>query len=230
VPAWCDRVLYWVRDKNVKLEQSAYTSSDSVMFSDHKPVISSFRLSVKTIDKQRKLVVYDEMLKDSDRKANNLLPQVSLSQTEVHFGSVAFGYAAISKLTIKNTGLSSTRFHFSSQHQTLKDTDISENWLNVTPKSSFIEIGGEVLVTLQACVKNEEAMKIKTRTSISCILILSLDQGRDYFIVVTATYMPPTLATNDSTNEPAKLLATNPGEDNEQWLIDFGDTPGTSAK
>lgn len=90
----------------------------------------------------------------------------------------------------------------------------------MTPKSSFIEIGDEKLVTLQACVKNEEAKNIKTRTKISCILVLSLDQGRDYFIVVTATYMPPTI-TVDGTNTPAKLLAENPGEDNEQWLIDF---------
>lgn len=30
VPAWCDRVLYWTRDKNVKIEQTSYKSAESV--------------------------------------------------------------------------------------------------------------------------------------------------------------------------------------------------------
>jgi phosphatidylinositol-bisphosphatase len=83
VPAWCDRILYWTRDKNVKIEQNAYTSSDSVTFSDHKPVISLFNLAVKKVDKNKRMKVYDELLKETDRQANNLLPQVALSRTEV---------------------------------------------------------------------------------------------------------------------------------------------------
>lgn len=85
MPAWCDRILYWTRDKNVKIKQSAYTSSDAFVFSDHKPVSSSFNLSVKTVDRQKRLDVYVESLKETDRKANNLLPQITLSKTEVSF-------------------------------------------------------------------------------------------------------------------------------------------------
>lgn len=91
----------------------------------------------------------------------------------------------------------------------------------MTPKSSFIEKDGEVLVTLQVCVKNDEAVDITKRTPISCILILSLDQGRDYFIVVDAAYVPPILLKDDNTRVRTHSLVENPGEDNEKWLIDF---------
>jgi hypothetical protein len=40
---------------------------------------------VKTVDRQKRLDVYVESLKETDRKANNLLPQITLSKTEVSF-------------------------------------------------------------------------------------------------------------------------------------------------
>lgn len=91
VPAWCDRILYWTRDKNVKLQQKTYSSQSDVTFSDHKPVTSLFALAVKQVDPDKRLAIYDEMLKETDKRANNLLPSISLSQTEVrvlwnHFG------------------------------------------------------------------------------------------------------------------------------------------------
>jgi len=165
-------------------------------------------------------------LKEADRKVNDLLPKLKLSQTDVHFGDIYFEEAIIATVTIKNTGLTSTRFNFSSQHQTsVKDSRVTENWVTVTPKSSFIEIDAEILITIQACVKNEEVLKIKSRTPISCALVLSLDGGRDYFILVDAIFVPGSLPHNGT--EPNKT--TNPDDDDEKWLIDFNDT-GPSAK
>ncbi|KAI6182470.1 IPPc domain-containing protein [Aphelenchoides bicaudatus] len=238
VPAWCDRILYWTRGKHVKIDQASYTCSNSVTvsfdcfqisFPTTSPVNSLFNLAVKTVDKKKRLMIYDELLKETDRMANNLLPQVSLSQTEVAFGEVEFDSALIASLVIKNTGQTSTRFHFSSQHQTKENVNISPTWLTETPNSSFIERGDEVVVTLQACVNNEEAIKIKERTNIACILILSLDQGRDYFIVVNATYVPPNLSTSGGSNSIANLTLNKPNDDNEDWLIDFGEASKTSA-
>lgn len=49
VPAWCDRILYHQTNKNVHIEQLSYNSSGSVLFSDHKPVHSVFRLTIKQV-------------------------------------------------------------------------------------------------------------------------------------------------------------------------------------
>lgn len=32
IPAWCDRILYWIRDKNVRIEQITYTSAENGIF------------------------------------------------------------------------------------------------------------------------------------------------------------------------------------------------------
>jgi inositol-1,4,5-trisphosphate 5-phosphatase len=45
VPSWCDRILYYRRDK-AKLKVLSYASADLVE-SDHKPVYGVFRIKCK---------------------------------------------------------------------------------------------------------------------------------------------------------------------------------------
>lgn len=84
MPAWCDRILYWLRDRKcIRVEQLSYNSVERVTFSDHKPVCSTFLLTVKRIDHRKRDAVYEEVLRESDKRANELLPQITLSQNEV---------------------------------------------------------------------------------------------------------------------------------------------------
>ncbi|PIO65045.1 hypothetical protein TELCIR_13305, partial [Teladorsagia circumcincta] len=83
VPAWCDRILWWTRDPETRLKVSHYESADWVIISDHKPVRAAFKLGVRKIDQEKADKLYDEAIREADRKANELLPQVSLSMTEV---------------------------------------------------------------------------------------------------------------------------------------------------
>lgn len=50
-PAWCDRILYKTRPKQIKnvtleLEQTSYKSHPTYMLSDHRPVSSEFMIKV----------------------------------------------------------------------------------------------------------------------------------------------------------------------------------------
>lgn len=83
VPAWCDRILYFVKDKDVKLKQTQYRSHESIKFSDHKPVSTLFLAEVRTEDKAKKAQVLAELYREGDRETNKLVPSVSLSQTDV---------------------------------------------------------------------------------------------------------------------------------------------------
>lgn len=83
VPAWCDRILYWTRDKSVRVQQILYKSIEHIVFSDHKPVCSIFDLTVKLIDEEKRNIIYEDLLREADKRANELLPQISLSQTDV---------------------------------------------------------------------------------------------------------------------------------------------------
>ena len=83
VPAWCDRVLFWTRDKTVKVEQKAYRSVESINFSDHKPVCSLLEMKTKIVDRKKRNAVHEEVLRESDKKVNDMLPQITLSKSEV---------------------------------------------------------------------------------------------------------------------------------------------------
>uniref|UniRef100_A0AC34EZC5 Inositol polyphosphate-related phosphatase domain-containing protein n=1 Tax=Panagrolaimus sp. ES5 TaxID=591445 RepID=A0AC34EZC5_9BILA len=189
IPAWCDRILYWTKDKKIKISQNEYSSVEKVVFSDHKPVRASFVLGSKIVNEQKKAKVYEEVLREGDKKANEMLPQIELSATEFNFGNVYYRSAIVRTLTIKNTGKSGTRFSFAPTHQ---DESLPKNWLTITPKSSYIEAGADVEINLQVLVSDEEARKIsipgKSEFALTCILIISLDQGRDYFVVCEARY------------------------------------------
>lgn len=185
VPAWCDRILYWIKDKNVKIEQKSYHSLEKVTLSDHKPVCSNFVLQAKTIDPVKKADIYEKMLRESDRKANELLPQVNLSCTEHDFGKIFYQEPAVFVLEIQNTGLTPTHFVFKPSGK----NESFENWLTITPKSSFLDVGTTIEVTIQASIDDEELCRITADvTQLSTILVLHLDGGRDYFVIVSATY------------------------------------------
>ncbi|KAI1718146.1 endonuclease/Exonuclease/phosphatase family domain-containing protein [Ditylenchus destructor] len=186
IPAWCDRILYWTRDKCIKVQQSNYTSIEKVIFSDHKPVCCTFRMEVKRIDHQKRNAIYEELLRDADRRSNDMLPMISLSQTEFKFGEVYFDQPAIAILGIKNTGQTPTRFFFAKQHQ---DNNTPKNWLTgIVPPIP----------------------------DLSCILVLRLDQGRDYFVVINAKY-----AGTKKDTESEKIVNDNAARDD--WLIDLGE-------
>uniref|UniRef100_A0A914XV84 OCRL-1/2 ASH domain-containing protein n=1 Tax=Panagrolaimus superbus TaxID=310955 RepID=A0A914XV84_9BILA len=118
-----------------------------------------------------------------------MLPQIELSATEFNFGKVYYRSAVVRTLTIKNTGRSGTRFSFALAQQ---DESLPKNWLTITPQSSYIEAGADVEINFQVLVSDEEAHKIsipgKSEFALTCILIISLDQGRDYFVVCEAKY------------------------------------------
>ncbi|VDM53135.1 unnamed protein product [Angiostrongylus costaricensis] len=85
VPAWCDRILWWTRDPDTLLKTQRYESVERIFISDHKPVRASFTIKVRSIDQEKADQLYDEAIREADRRANELLPQVSLSITEVSF-------------------------------------------------------------------------------------------------------------------------------------------------
>lgn len=52
-PSWCDRILYSSSNSS-KIVKDRYTSKSNINYSDHKPVFSTFKLSVRKEDKNKK--------------------------------------------------------------------------------------------------------------------------------------------------------------------------------
>lgn len=82
----------------MKLQQTSYTSIEKVCFSDHKPVCSTFKLVVKLIDYEKRNNVYEDVLRETDKRANDLLPAISLSENEVFVFLIIQIYFLLTKI------------------------------------------------------------------------------------------------------------------------------------
>lgn len=78
IPAWCDRILYKGDMEDIEVDH--YTSHPDILFSDHMPVSSLFRIAVKKIDKRRYDNIYKEVV--SEISGSTVPPNYGLTATE----------------------------------------------------------------------------------------------------------------------------------------------------
>ncbi|KAJ1349094.1 hypothetical protein KIN20_004544 [Parelaphostrongylus tenuis] len=211
VPAWCDRILWWTRDADIILKTRGYESVERVFISDHKPVRASFSIKVRSIDQDKANRLYDEAIREADRRANELLPQVSLSMTEVDFGEVHFLEPCTHLITIHNTGKSTVRFKFIVR----PERGICAKWLQITPPHYVIPVGQSTQISLTVMIDRNIAWELND-TILQDILVMSLENGRDYFMPVVARYYPRCFGVSIE-----QLLRRK--AETEENLIDFGD-------
>ncbi|GAB5363569.1 hypothetical protein AAMO2058_000894900 [Amorphochlora amoebiformis] len=59
MPAWCDRILW--RAQNAEVRQRWYRREESLMASDHKPVVAYFDVSLRVTDPDKQAKVFEEI-------------------------------------------------------------------------------------------------------------------------------------------------------------------------
>lgn len=76
-PAWCDRILWWtapgVEPRHCR--QLFYGSTDHLLSSDHKPVMSLFEVAVKTTIRDRRAAVVADITRQLDAMENRAMPK-----------------------------------------------------------------------------------------------------------------------------------------------------------
>lgn len=110
-PAWCDRIL-WLSQEPAYVQQLTYKRSERPNFSDHKPVYSTLRFTVKDVNAQRREAIYQELFSLLGRYDNRSLPAISLDKNEIDFGMVRYGQSVTQSLRIANTGPSCASYRF----------------------------------------------------------------------------------------------------------------------
>lgn len=220
VPAWTDRILTFKKYTQVGLELiRPMESVDTITLSDHKPVRALFKLAVKKINEGGANSVYEEAIREADRRANEELPQVQLSLNEVDFGIVNYLEPKTRSVVVQNVGKSKVRFSFKVRPNAHNNQEICEKWLMVTPTHYQIPQGSSMEINLTISISTDIVRRIQDvlrNGQLQEILVLHLENGRDYFIPVTAVYNNSCFG---STLE--KLLKTRPKK--EVNLIDFDD-------
>lgn len=183
-PAWCDRILW----RGPHVTQVRYSSHESLVLSDHKPVSALFRFGVKVVDQAKYRTVYEEIMKKLDKLENEFLPQVAVDRLEVQFERLRFMESQVQTLTVANTGQVPVEFSFRAKHDTGR---YCKDWLRAIPSSGAIKPGETCVVTLELCVDKRTAWQLNSASdSLEDILVLHLERGKDIFVTVSGEYEP----------------------------------------
>lgn len=189
-PAWCDRILW----KGKHIEQVSYGCHPDLKLSDHKPVSACFNVNVKVVDVTRERKVFEEIVRKLDREENESLPQVKLEKQELSFGDVNFLEKHLRTLPVANIGQRTVQFSFIPKNE---EKSISMPWFKVSPDHGFIMPGDFTEIEITLCVDKESACQVaKAGCQLHDILVLHLQDGKDFFVPLSATYKPSVFGTS----------------------------------
>ena len=110
-PAWCDRIL-WLAQEPAHVQQLTYKRSEKPNYSDHKPVYSTLRFTVKDVIAARQDAIYKELFALLDRFDSRSLPSIVLDRGELNFGMVRYNQSVTLPLRITNTGTVCAHYRF----------------------------------------------------------------------------------------------------------------------
>jgi phosphatidylinositol-bisphosphatase len=110
-PAWCDRVL-WMAQEPSHVQQLTYKRSETPNISDHKPVYSTLRVTIKDVIQAKREEIYQGLMKLLDRFENQTLPMVGLDKSHLEFGKVQYNQSVVLPIHVTNTGNVVAQFRF----------------------------------------------------------------------------------------------------------------------
>ena len=185
-PAWCDRIL-WLSQEPSHVKQLTYDRSETPNISDHKAVYSTLNITIKDVMQAKREAVYEQVMKLLDKYENQTLPMVGLDRINLDFGLIRYDESVTLPIEIANTGKVVAQFRFVPK---LDENSLCKSWMTVTPTYGML-IPGEkpATISFSIAINNSTANMLNTgREVLDDILILRLENGRDYYITIKAQY------------------------------------------
>mmetsp|Transcript_10286 Transcript_10286/g.15497 ORF Transcript_10286/g.15497 Transcript_10286/m.15497 type:complete len:830 (+) Transcript_10286:109-2598(+) len=183
-PAWCDRIL-WLAQEPGHVSQLNYVRSE-INISDHKPVMSTFLVTIKDVVLSKRMQVYKEVIRLLDTFENNSLPMVSLDRIKLDFGEVRYDQRVTLPIIITNTGKVVAPFRLVPK---LEEEALCKPWVTVSPAYGMLIPGEQTEIEVTIAINNATAHALNTsREVLEDSLILRLENGRDYYISVSGKY------------------------------------------
>ena len=205
VPAWCDRVLWYVRggndsrvgkadnsngdvEKKRVLELLDYVRNDGVLISDHKPVTATFAVQVKKIQRDAQANVYRNIVRTLDRWENDAMPKVEVKNRDIQFKNLRYKVRVTEKIQLRNTGEVQATFRFVPK---LEEVEFCKSWISLRPSFGMVLPGETVTFEVTACLDGRTLHAFNCgRETLDDILVLRFANGPDFFISVTGNMLP----------------------------------------
>ncbi|CAG8439804.1 7372_t:CDS:10 [Ambispora gerdemannii] len=192
-PAWTDRILWRSKDSD-GIKQLAYRSHIDITQSDHKPVSAIFTMKIKKILPYKQNEVYISIVRELDKFENDNLPDANVSCSVFDYGEIKYlGAPQTKSVTIENTGHVILKFKFVPKFD---EQHICQPWLTIEPSQGFIVPGEGETIKLTVAVDNVSAPALNAGEKIEDILIIHLENGKDFFISIHGKYVPTCFANN----------------------------------
>lgn len=192
-PAWCDRILWRAKNPD-HVVQLNYTAVRTLDLSDHKPVQASFEVQIRHQVESKKAQVIREIMMQLDKWENENMPKVRLTQGDgLHLSSGVLGFTRLKygidqakTLFVENTGVVVAHFRFIPK---LDEVALCKPWLSVSPTFGMIPPKERVEIRITAHVDEAIAHSLSSgEESLDDTMILRVENGRDYFLVVSGQY------------------------------------------
>ncbi|KAH8550863.1 Endonuclease/exonuclease/phosphatase, partial [Umbelopsis sp. PMI_123] len=197
-PAWTDRVLW--RKARAHLEPHAaaghhsdiqltsYSSCMDLMMSDHKPVNAIMHLKARKIDTEKQAQVKADIVKLVTEHRDDRGPDGRISNSFVEFGDVEFMTQKKVSITLENTGQLVASWHFIPKPD---ETVICKHWLYISRVSGVLGPGEQTVIDFHINIDRVSASAFNNdEDQIDDTLILRLENGKDFFLVVSGNYIP----------------------------------------
>jgi inositol polyphosphate 5-phosphatase INPP5B/F len=182
-PAWCDRVL-WRHSGAVR--QLAYGRHE-LLASDHRPVSALFAVQARVTMPEHRAAVYRDLVRELDKLENESLPNAELSANQLEFGEVRFLMPRAQSLELVNSGQVVVRYRFIPKFD---ERTVCPPWLQVSPLFGMLVPGERVQLRFRVLVDATCAPQLNGGDGqLSDVLILHLENGKDMFVGLSATYL-----------------------------------------
>eukprot|EP00299_Pterocystis_sp_00344_P005082 c16408_g1_i1.p1 GENE.c16408_g1_i1~~c16408_g1_i1.p1 ORF type:complete len:541 (-),score=152.07 c16408_g1_i1:136-1620(-) len=182
-PAWCDRVL-WRGDGVMCL----HYGRAELTASDHRPVTCYLSVAVKMTVPESKQIVHQAIERELDRMENDFIPDVRVLRNNLHFGSVSYDSPMTQVTTVENVGKTLVQFFFIPKFGV---SQYCKPWLTITPRFGMVLPGESVPIRIRMHVDKNCVWPLNTgEEALDEVLILHLENGRDFFIQVSGEWQP----------------------------------------
>jgi len=150
-------------------------------------VYSTLSVTIKDVIQTKREAVYEEVMKLLDKFENQTLPMVGLEKINLNFGEIRYGQTFTLPIQVTNTGKVVAQFRLVPK---LDENSLCKPWMTVSPTYGMLIPGDQpATINFTITVDNNTAHQLNTgREVLDDILILRLENGRDYYITIKGSY------------------------------------------